>query len=705
LRLSTKRLYQIVHAVPALKKSYLRSYPALQILSLFFLLFSLCRTAVAQTDPVHVGSFACTPKDVVIVGNYAYVADGSSLNIVDVSNPATPWLASSIACSASAVAVSGSYAYVAGTGIEVINVSDPTHPVSVTKLLNGVEGTALSLSSVQISGDYAIGLNPKYSIKFYPELSVYDATASLEIIDIKNPTSPIPAGRFIWYAGTTYSFQLGKGSLHVSGNLAFCIGPFTVKSIDISEPTAPVLKASVGSSLGISPQAHRSGDYFYVGLYDVFSVFELSPSGSMTQVGKLENGKDNFVGVTIGISVAGSYAVVGTSQPNAPAASKYAIQIINISDPFAPTVVGKTTSSLAINRIFTKGDYAYAATANSLEIYQLPAQPSSSALSIALIPSKKYGDPPFQVTATSTSSEPVNFASSDESVATVSGNTVTIVKAGSTKIHAWQGSDPNDPSLSATRTLFIRKAAQTLTFDPIPDKTIGDPPFKLFATTSSGLKPKFEIPFYNISLAGPDQDSVKLGTVPGRYFIEATQPGNENYSAITLQSGGITRAFCLKPVKPTLTYNEDSHTLLSSAESGNQWFLNGNALDGASLRTLVVDQSGEYTVAVKINNCTSDPSDEVLVSITSIEDEVKNQQDIHLYPNPSSKNLTIKFRDQNTTEILNIKIIDLLGNKIFEGTLEAKPLLEVDISNYPTGAYLIQIHQSKGVFHKRFVKL
>jgi len=68
-----------------------------------------------------------------VVGNYAYVADGSSgLRVISVSDPAHPQEVGyyNTPGSADGVAVVGNYAYVAdrGAGLRVIDVSNPAQP-------------------------------------------------------------------------------------------------------------------------------------------------------------------------------------------------------------------------------------------------------------------------------------------------------------------------------------------------------------------------------------------------------------------------------------------------------------------------------------------------------------------------------------------------------------------------------------------------
>jgi len=77
---------------------------------------------------------------------------------------------------------------------------------------------------------------------------------------------------------------------------------------------------------------------------------------------------------------------------------------------------------------------------------------------------KTYGNAAFPVVATSTNTTiPVTFTSSNPAVATVTGNTVTIVGAGTTTITAAQaGNVFYFPATSVSRTLTVNKANLTI---------------------------------------------------------------------------------------------------------------------------------------------------------------------------------------------------------------------------------------------------
>lgn len=81
---------------------------------------------------------------------------------------------------------------------------------------------------------------------------------------------------------------------------------------------------------------------------------------------------------------------------------------------------------------------------------------------------------------------------------------------------------------SATLSLVINKAAQTINFGPLVNKAVTDAPFTISASASSGLPVSFSV------LSGPatiSGNTVTLTGVPGAVTIRAAQAGDSNYNA------------------------------------------------------------------------------------------------------------------------------------------------------------------------------
>ncbi|MEQ8629556.1 T9SS type A sorting domain-containing protein [Ekhidna sp.] len=155
---------------------------------------------------------------------------------------------------------------------------------------------------------------------------------------------------------------------------------------------------------------------------------------------------------------------------------------------------------------------------------------ASQTITFSTLETKTYGDDSFILSATGgASSSPVSFESSNPDVATVDGNEVTIVGAGSTTITASQDGDENYLSAADVEQLLtVNKADQTITFDEIADYEIGvdTEPIMLAATSSSGLEITYAIDG-PANLDGNELTPTGVGTVS----ITASQPGNSNYNA------------------------------------------------------------------------------------------------------------------------------------------------------------------------------
>lgn len=142
---------------------------------------------------------------------------------------------------------------------------------------------------------------------------------------------------------------------------------------------------------------------------------------------------------------------------------------------------------------------------------------------------KNVNAAPFALTATTTSGLPIAYSSSNTSVATVSGNTVTIVGAGTTTITASQAGNNNyNVATPVPQDLVVSKLTQTITFGTLSPKTTSDVPFNLTATASSSLTVSYSSS--NTSVATVSGNTVTL-VGAGTTTITASQPGNATYAA------------------------------------------------------------------------------------------------------------------------------------------------------------------------------
>ncbi|MEO6719973.1 MAG: M12 family metallo-peptidase [Ferruginibacter sp.] len=136
------------------------------------------------------------------------------------------------------------------------------------------------------------------------------------------------------------------------------------------------------------------------------------------------------------------------------------------------------------------------------------------------------------------------------------------------------------------------------------------------------------------------------------------------------------------PAIPTIT--NVNNTLVSSAQSGNQWFLNGAAIIGATSKSYQPGIDGDYAVLVTVNGCSS-------ISVPfHFSSQPRPNTDIKIFPNPVSQNLTI---NNNSNKPLLIQLVNMLGQTLFT-SITSNANVTIDMRRYSAGAYILAITNS-----------
>lgn len=186
----------------------------------------------------------------------------------------------------------------------------------------------------------------------------------------------------------------------------------------------------------------------------------------------------------------------------------------------------------------TTASATFTGTTFSGTIVPLPPVGLDQTLTFPALLGKSFGDAAFALTATASSGLTVSYNSSNPNVATISGNTVTLTGPGSSTITATQaGNATYNPAPPVLRTLTVSKAAQTISFAALAGKTLGNSPFALAASASSGLTVSYDSS--NPSVATISGNTVTI-TGPGSTTITAAQAGDDNYDPATAVAQSLT---------------------------------------------------------------------------------------------------------------------------------------------------------------------
>ena len=356
-----------------------------------------------------------TAKGIAILSDYAYIAAGNAgLQVVDISDPLQPAEVGSSRKTrpedAHDVIVVGNYAYVADRsvwtgeylepgGMRTVDVSSPVDPISVSNLTGDIWAIAVSTERAYIANydpinDNANSLDgvslkdpaePQLISQFavpssiYPPMvtsgsSLYLVNQGLTRMDLANPVQP----RLVWnlqLPGDTYFPGMltglaisgdyayvgaGSGGLHVvdlhdaqrprrvvtldheaydvaaSGNLAFISELYGGLSlVDISDPTAPTVLSTVTGNWSVSDM-QVAGDYLYVANYaypstSALLIYDISDPTNPVQIGSFNTGTES----PRHVEVKGQWAYLGVGTLSG------TLVILDISDPANPQSVSQ----------------------------------------------------------------------------------------------------------------------------------------------------------------------------------------------------------------------------------------------------------------------------------------------------------------------------------------------------------------------------
>jgi surface protein len=207
------------------------------------------------------------------------------------------------------------------------------------------------------------------------------------------------------------------------------------------------------------------------------------------------------------------------------------------SNPAVATVSGSTVTIVGAGETTITATQAATFNYNTNSITaSLVVMPSPATLSNFSVPAKVLGDSPFALTAPSSNSTGAfTYTSSDETVATVSGSTVTLVDDGETTITATQAASGNYLSNSITAQLVVTLPPATLSNFSVPSKVLGDSPFAL-TDPSSNSTGAFTYTSSDETVATVSGSTVTI-VGAGTTTITATQAASGDYlsNSITAQ--------------------------------------------------------------------------------------------------------------------------------------------------------------------------
>ncbi|MFI5160139.1 MAG: S8 family serine peptidase [Sphingobacteriales bacterium] len=155
-------------------------------------------------------------------------------------------------------------------------------------------------------------------------------------------------------------------------------------------------------------------------------------------------------------------------------------------------------------------------------------------------------------------------------------------------------------------------------------------------------------------------------------------------------------------VNPVIT---QSGTILSSNfTTGNQWYLNGVAINGATSQTYSPTRSGNYRVDIPLaNGCVAQSANFVYVVLAANTGD--NDIGLTLFPVPTKDQLSVVFASKDAAN-MNISLINSAGKSTYS-TQKALPAgnfsTVLDVSQLPPGTYVLKLLLNQKKYTKKVI--
>ncbi|MGI4872841.1 MAG: pectinesterase family protein [Janthinobacterium lividum] len=262
---------------------------------------------------------------------------------------------------------------------------------------------------------------------------------------------------------------------------------------------------------------------------------------------------------------------------------------------------------------------------------------------------------------------------------------------------------------SSTQSVSITKAATAGFTFPATTTCAGSAATLTPTMTTGATAGTFTLPTATGLSINATTGAVTVGATAaaGTYTITNTVAASGACAAVTSTA---TLTVTATPATPTIAISGTAATgitLTSSATTGNQFYLNGVLIAGATGQTYLVNsgtKNGSYTVVNSTGGCSSAASPVVTVVVTATANALAGTS-LTLYPNPTHDGL-LTLELNGYRDAIALSIVNTLGQRVFERTVSGNALTQkqlLDLSNLAPGVYMLQARTASGEMEVRRV--
>jgi len=303
------------------------------------------------------------PLDIFVSGNYAYVylQKGNGFQIIDISDPNTPFEAGFCDIPGSTdgrLFVSGDYAYLAtyNYGLKIVDISYPASPNLITTYDDGRQ-----FGGVFVANDLLYTLHANYN--------------QLVILDVTTPATPAEKSKTNLPSGN-------KNDIFIKDNYAYIAmasDPDGLLIMDVTDPDNPTeaarFETQVNNEGKSASRVFIEGQTAYVICRGSLWLFIVDISNPLipTEAGKVDlNDQENPSPRSV--HAAAPYVYIGANNTDTP------LYQVNATDPTDPTVEKEFFDPYTIYHTYHDGDYLYASSSDEILVYDISTTPDDPIL-------------------------------------------------------------------------------------------------------------------------------------------------------------------------------------------------------------------------------------------------------------------------------------------------------------------------------------
>ena len=232
----------------------------------------------------------------------------------------------------------------------------------------------------------------------------------------------------------------------------------------------------------------------------------------------------------------------------------------------------------------------------------------------------------------------------------------------------------------------------------------GLPVSLITSSTNTGSSPLYQ---WSVNGSNVGASSSSYSYVPANGDIIGLTLTSSNTCVTTPTAIATPVTITVNPAPATPTISANTNILTSSSTTGNQWYLNGSLLPGATSQNYTATLNGTYTVIVTSGGCASSPSvGSVINGIAAIEEI--DPYVFSIFPNPSQGDFSVSFNAQ-LSELYKLKVFNQAGQLVYEDIIDnqnGQIVKAVQLGKVASGVYNVtlsngQIESSKKIIVKK----